>query len=103
VLTGREVYHLLKTKLKLSNSNVVAGLQEFGKFARYYKRFISPESESDPQVQGYLSRLKRLNQTTSYPFLLNCFADYEDGKLTHAEFLQVLEILENFVNSSSGV
>jgi len=41
--------------------------------------------------------LKRLNQTTSYPFLLNCFADYEDGKLTHAEFLQVLEILENFL------
>ncbi len=93
----REVYHVLKTRLSLSNSNVVAGLQELGKFARYYKRFISPERESDRQVQDYLSRLKQLKQTTCYPFLLNCYAAYEDGKLTRAEFLQVLDILENFL------
>ena len=93
----REVYHILRTKLNLSSSNVITGLQELGKFAKYYKRFISPETEIDRQVQGYLSRLKRLKQTTCYPFLLNCYGDYEDGKLSRVEFIEILAIIENFL------
>ncbi len=42
-------------------------------------------------------RLKRLEVTTVYPFLLNCYDDYINGEFSINDFLEVLNIIENFI------
>ena len=53
--------------------------------------------ETNKYISDSLMRIKRLELTTVYPFLLNCYDDYSDGKFTVDEFVEILKILENFI------
>lgn len=66
-------------------------------FAEYYDRFLRPEREPDPEVRGALYRLNRLELSTAYPFLLMAFSAYHSAKITKDEFLDLLNVLENYL------
>ena len=66
-------------------------------FAQYYSKLLDPSLESQGIVKKYLDRLNRLDVSTVYPFLLNCYDDWHKGKLKEYEFISVLQILENFL------
>ncbi len=91
-----EVYLVLKRKVDL-HKNPLAELNRIKRFADFYDKIIKPEKESNLVVRQNLTRLNRLNFTVLHPFLLNCYFDYEEGKLTTNEFVDILKILENFL------
>jgi len=92
-----DVYDVLRERVK-RQGNTQVYLAELKRFARYYQRLLSPqEHEPQPDIRRMLARLNRIQVTVAYPFLLNCYDDYDQGKLPLAQFIEVLQALENFV------
>lgn len=90
-----DVYFTLKDRI--GQSDALKALKEIATFAEYYEKFINPEKESDHRLCYALTRLKRLEVTTAYPFLLNCYHDYAQGQITASELLKIFQIIENYV------
>lgn len=90
-----DVYFTLKDRVQTKDA--LRSLSDIALFAGYYQKLINPEIETDTRIRKALMRLNRLEVTTAYPFLLNCYHDYTLGHLTGNDFLELLRILENFV------
>lgn len=90
-----EIYFEIKDCLNKEDPMVqLKGLFEF---SRYYSRFLDPKLEDDKDVSKYLHRINRLEVSTVYPFLLNCFHDWVKNKISKDEFVEILKIIENFI------
>lgn len=90
-----DVYFILKDRIE--RENTIEALSRLAKFAEYYKKMINPEWESNILIGRALQRLKRLDSTTVYPFLLNCYDDYSNEVITTDEFVEVIGIIENYL------
>jgi len=91
-----DVYFTLKDRIKFP-AQALGVLQDIARFAGYYARFIDPALDPDADVRRALAHINRLEITTSYPFLLNCYDDYAQGRLPKADLLAILSILENYI------
>lgn len=99
--TGQEVklsdvYFVLKDQVTIENAE--AYLDNLHRFARYYIKFLNPTeaTEGDPEIRAELQRLRRLDIGVCHPFLLMCFDDYEEKRLTKPQLLEILKAIENF-------
>ncbi|MGD1713326.1 DUF262 domain-containing protein [Dapis sp. BLCC M172] len=90
-----EVY--LNLKDKVNPKNALESLEDLTKFADYYQKLIEPHQETNKSISNCLMRLKRLEVTTVYPFLLNCYDDWMKEKISIDNFVEVLNIIENFI------
>jgi uncharacterized protein with ParB-like and HNH nuclease domain len=90
-----DVYYFLKERLL--EGEPLKHLRELATFAKYYQKLLDPERETDKVIQKALKRLKQLEVTTSYPFLLNCYHDYQQNRISASEFIEVLRVIENFI------
>ncbi|AFZ54224.1 DUF262 domain-containing protein [Cyanobacterium aponinum UTEX 3221] len=90
-----QVYFELKEQT--IKNNVSDYLKDIYKFANYYSRFLDPNQENNIKVRKYLIRIKSLDIKTVYPFLLNCYDDWQTNKLSETEFIDVCKIIENFI------
>jgi uncharacterized protein with ParB-like and HNH nuclease domain len=94
-VTQREVYAALKKRIEVTGS--FECLKELAQFAGYYKKLIDPSSEQNFSIRKWLVRLNRIEVTTAYTFLLNCYSDYAKSILKAEEFSKILHVLENFL------
>ena len=93
-----DVYIALKEKADRRNTDEVLNyLKELATFAGYYSKMIHPERESDRQISERMDRLNRIEVTTAYPLIMNVYHDHSTGKITHADFVAVLDTIENFM------
>lgn len=92
-----EVYTTLKARIIKKRLDPEQTLAEIARFAGYYQRFVHPEIEPHEGLRRALERLKRLKVTTIYPFLLQCYDDYKNCRLTAEALLAVLATLENYL------
>ena len=90
-----DVYYFLKERLL--EGEPLDYLKDLTTFASYYTKLLNPIEEIDKNIQKSLVRLKQLEVTTSYPFLLNCYHDYYQKKLSPNDFVEVLKVIENFI------
>ena len=90
-----DVYFFIKDLI--NQGDALAHLKDLARFAGYYRKLLNPEEEIDKEVQRALQRLKRLEVTTVYPFLLNCYDNYHQDKMTVSEFITILKVVENFI------
>lgn len=90
-----DVYFVLKDRV--GKSDALTALKDIAIFASYYQKLLAPEDEPDTEIRGTLFRLNRLEVTTAYPFLLNCYHDYAQGRLSADDFRAILQAIENFV------
>jgi uncharacterized protein with ParB-like and HNH nuclease domain len=90
-----DVYFTLKDRI--GESDALKALNEIYVFAGYYQKLVDPMKEKDLQIRASITRLNRLEVTTAYPFLLNCYHDYMQEQLSYNDFVKILKILENFV------
>jgi uncharacterized protein with ParB-like and HNH nuclease domain len=94
-VTQREVYAALKKKVEVIGS--LECLKELARFAGYYKKLIDPSGEQNLSIRKWLVRLNRIEVTTAYTFLLNCYSDYSQNVIKPEEFSEILHVLENFL------
>ena len=90
-----EVYFALKERV--DKEDPISALKMLSLFSEYYRKILDIEEEDDPKIRRALLRLNRLEVTTVYPFLLNCYHDYARGDLSPINFLELLQMLENFM------
>lgn len=72
-------------------------IKNLKRFAEYYDRFLRPEHEKDDDIQKKLVRLNVLELSTGYPFLLALFDAYNEHLIDKNQFLDSLNILENYM------
>ena len=95
IIKQGDVYFSLKDIV--SQGNALDYLKELLKFSGYYKKLIYPEYETHSEISKLLSRLNRFEVNTAYPFLLNCYADYGEHKISAEEFISILKVIENYL------
>ncbi len=95
VVKQTDVYFSLKDIVK--QGNAIDYLKDLLKFSGYYERLLYPEKEAEIEIRKLLTRLNRFEVNTAYPFLLNCYDDYSQRKISAAEFADILQIIENFL------
>ena len=90
-----EIYFEIKDCLNKEDPMVqLKGLFEF---SRYYSRLLNSKLEDDKDVSKYLHRINRLEVSTVYPFLLNCYHDWVKNKISKDDLIEILKIIENFI------
>ena len=90
-----DIYRVLRERIL--EGNPLRHLQELARFAQYYQKILNPSLEENKVIQRALSRIKQLDITTTYPFLLNCYHDYAQKNISADEFVAILKVLENFI------
>ncbi|MFN7852694.1 DUF262 domain-containing protein [Anabaena sp. AL09] len=90
-----EVYFQIKERM--IKRDAIDYLKDLYEFSEYYAKLLDPLKENNLKIRRCLERINRLKVATVYPFLLNCYHDYEKNKLSEADFIAVLQILENFI------
>ena len=90
-----EVYFQIKERM--IKRDAIDYLKDLYEFSEYYAKLLDPLKENNLKIRRCLERINRLEVATVYPFLLNCYHDYEKNKLSEAYFIAVLQILENFI------
>ena len=90
-----DVYFEIKDRIKYKD--IVEYLKDLFTFSRYYARLLNPDLEDNENIRNYLKRLNRLEVLTIYPFLLNCYDDWNNKQLTENDFITILQIIENFL------
>jgi len=94
-LRSDSVYFRLKERL--GGGDAVELLQTLHRAAHHYGRLLDPKSEPDRKLSEFLAALERLDVTTAYPFLLRCYDDLENKKLSASEFSSIINVIENYV------
>ncbi|GJD22629.1 hypothetical protein RIVM261_075850 [Rivularia sp. IAM M-261] len=84
-------------KERISRGEPLPYLQDLCIFSKYYAKLLNPELEEKENVRKYLQRLKRLEVSTVYPFVLNCYHDWQQSTITEDELVSILKIIENFI------
>lgn len=77
--------------------NFIAELKNLSRFAEYYDKLLRPENEKSIDIKNALIRLNVFDISTAYPFLLAAYDDFSTGKIKPDEFLELLNILENYM------
>ena len=95
IIKQGDVYFSLKDLV--SQGNALDYLKELLKFSGYYKKLVYPENEIHSEIRKLLARLNRFEVNTAYPFLLNCYADYSEHKISAEEFISILKVIENYL------
>lgn len=96
IVKKSDVYIILKERVDRFE-DVLNELKRIQEFSSYYEKFINPEKEENNTIKQVLTRIKDLEVTVSYPFLLNCYHDYKEKNLTFSQLVDILNIIENFI------
>jgi hypothetical protein len=99
IVKSADLYFELKDQLSNAlpdeTKHFLADLHRHG---MYYARFTKPgRYETNHEIAASLDRLLVIEATVAYPLLLRVFDAAHQGSLTHAQLLEVLEILESFL------
>ena len=87
----------IQRDLPQTNTAFTQEIADLKRFATYYDRFLRPEQEPDEAIRYQLQRLQIVESVTAYPFLLDLYDRYDDNQITHADFLDALEVVENYL------
>lgn len=79
------------------NHSFVAEIEDLHRFAEYYDRFLRPQHEPDADLRRALERLKIIESSTAYPFLLSLFEDHNQGRISYEDLIDALYVVENYL------
>lgn len=93
-----DVYQAWKRQLeRLDPVDLVAELRKHARLAGLYERLVSPGTEPNLGIAEGLRRLNRWGAQTIYPFLLNLYREYDEGRVSAEQFADVLRVVESFL------
>lgn len=90
---SRQLYNGFVKLFKESKYSQESILQELRYYAGIFGAFIYGSAQYSEQINRLLNRIRILNQTTCYPFLLHVFDDYQNGVITE----KTVEIVLQFI------
>ncbi|MGD1863165.1 MAG: DUF262 domain-containing protein [Phormidesmis sp.] len=92
-----DVYNSFKAYLDRQVGIPVAGIMaDVYRYSKYYTRLVLGQ-EPDTDIKRALVDISTLRVDVAYPFLLEIYEDYEQGRLPKAEFIEILRLIESYV------
>ena len=94
-----DVYEAFK-EYAHSPSVQLAGIEPLIRDVRSFSRYFCAMAlgkETEPVLRVVFHDLRELKVDVAYPFLLELYADYEGGKLSAADFAEVVRLIEAYV------
>ncbi len=95
IVKQNDVYHSLKERV--DEKNAIDYLSNISSASIHYQKLIDPRKEKNSLIAKYLFRLNRIEVTTAYPLILNCYMKYDSGKIELSEFVETLKTVENYL------
>jgi uncharacterized protein with ParB-like and HNH nuclease domain/predicted transport protein len=65
-------------------------------YSKYFVN-IARELEPDKELKAVFADINTLKVDVAYPFLLELYEDYKNGKLSKTEFIEILKLIESYV------
>ncbi|HEY4119765.1 MAG TPA: DUF4268 domain-containing protein [Byssovorax sp.] len=96
VVRETDVYAALKARVDALGGDPRVQLRALARSAVQYEMLLRPE-RAPVALRARLERLRRLEVTVAYPFILGVLDDLVEGRRTEHEVCEVLDALENFV------
>ncbi len=90
-----EVY--LSLKEDINPSNAIERLRDLNRYAKYYEKLLYPDKETNSLISKAIIRFQRLDISFCYPFLLNCYEEFQKGRIKDVDFVSILTLIENFI------
>ncbi|MFI3327177.1 MAG: DUF262 domain-containing HNH endonuclease family protein [Clostridia bacterium] len=72
-------------------------LEELKYFADIFKTFVYGNEKYSKEVNIQLKKIRDLNQSTCYPFLMHIFDDYNQGVIDEDTLIKILELLVSYL------
>ncbi|WP_077614898.1 DUF262 and DUF1524 domain-containing protein [Caenibacillus caldisaponilyticus] len=66
------------------------------RFSQYFVK-LAFQKEKDKEINEVLADINTLKVDVSYPFLLELYDDYDNGKLSKGDFIAILKLVESYV------
>jgi len=90
----KDVYSAFK--LYAQNKHIKDLVADIYKYSKYFVS-IALEKETDDEIKAIFSDINTLKVDVSYPFLLEVYEDYNQGRIVKEEFMQILKYIESYV------
>jgi len=97
VVREGDVYSTLKSRVDGRSENPLQYLKKLNSWSVFYPMIREPGEELRPVVAKRLRNLNRIDVSVVYPFLLKVVSDWHGRSLSEADFVEALEVVENFV------
>lgn len=93
----RDVYSSFKNYVqKQVDVPIKAVMADVYRYAKHYAKLVF-EQETDAEIKKSLVDINTLRVDVAYPFLLEVYEDYEQGKLERKDFVSILRLIESYV------
>lgn len=92
------VYETFKNHVprQITPEDLQATIAEIARYSKYYVSFAL-EQEEDSELQDCFSDINTLEVTVAFPFLLEVYDDYTQGKINKLETIDILRLVESYV------
>lgn len=91
-----EAYKAYARQVQSKGGTIEDMVKEVRSYARYYC-MIALGHKTAPQLVDAFQDIRELKVDVAYPFLLELFDDFENGRLSDAEFYEILRLVEAYV------
>jgi len=92
----REVYAAFKAFARASQLDTTALVADIHAYASYYCA-MALGAETEPKLKAAFHDLRELKVDVSYPFLLDVYHDYKQGRLSTDELVSIVRLVESYV------
>lgn len=92
----REVYTAFKAFARTTKGDTRDLVADIHAYASYYCA-MALQTETDVALKQAFHDLRELKVDVAYPFLLDVYHDYREGRLTGDEVLQIVRLVESYV------
>lgn len=90
------VYPSVKARMESELGKLQELLDDLVTHAQLYRRIRFPDVEPEPRLARWFLRFRRLDYTTSYPFLLTVYAAYRADEISLEDFEHTLQRVESY-------
>lgn len=92
-VNSRQLYHSFVRLFKNTGCTQEAILDELRYYAKIYGAFVYGSRDYSVRINQLLQRIRILNQTTCYPFLLHVFDDYRHELIDEKTLERILQFI----------
>jgi uncharacterized protein with ParB-like and HNH nuclease domain/predicted transport protein len=91
-----EAFKMHASQVAESGEDIQSLVVELREYARRYCA-MALGKESDPKLQTAFKDLDQIKADVVYPFLLECYSDYELGTITRDELHEIVQLVTSYV------
>lgn len=93
-VTNSKVYQYFEEYCESTFENREEALKAVLEYAKIYAAFVNPyQSKYNDEIKKWLFDINYLNQSTSYPFLMEIFHNYENGSINEKILTKVVHLI----------